>query len=118
MTESDYIAELKSRWPNDEAGKREASMETLALADEAVRAFPRSSPLWVIRGNLLELGAEECSLPLEESLVCYKKAIEIDPQFAEAWEEAGYFYHNVLNDEATAKPYFQEAAKLRGQRAA
>ena len=47
MTESDYIAELKSRWPKDEADKREASMETLALADEAGRAFPRSGPLWV-----------------------------------------------------------------------
>ena len=118
MTESDYIAELKSRWPRDEAGDREASMETLALADEAVRAFPRSAPLWVIRGNLLELGPEECTLPLEESLVCYKKAIEIEPQLAEAWEEAGYFYRNVLEDEVIAQPYFHEAARLRGQRAA
>jgi hypothetical protein len=117
MTESDYIAELKSRWPRDENGKREATLETLTLA-EAVRALPHSAPLWVIRGNLLEMGPEECTLPLEESLVCYKKAMEIDPQFAEAWEEAGHFYDAVLNDERAAQPYFEEAARLRGQHAA
>jgi tetratricopeptide (TPR) repeat protein len=117
MTESDYVTELKSRWPTDEAGKREATLETLALADEAVRAFPRSAPLWVIRGNLLELGPEACALPLEESLVCYKKAIEIDPHYAEAWDEVGHFYDAVLNDERAAQPYFHEASRLRGQHA-
>ena len=63
MTESDYISELKSRWPTDEAANRETSLETLALADEAVQAFPQSAELWVIRGNLLELGPENCPLP-------------------------------------------------------
>ncbi len=118
MTESDYIAELKSRWPSDQPGKCEATLETLAFADQAVRDFPRSATLWVIRGNLLEMGPKESPLPLEESLVCYKKAIEIDPQFAEAWGEAGFFYHNVLDDEAAAKTYFEEAARLRGRHAA
>jgi tetratricopeptide (TPR) repeat protein len=118
MTETDYISELKSCWPRDEAGKREASMETLALADAAVRAFPRSAPLWVIRGNLLQLGPQDCPLLLEESLACYKKAIEIDPQCAEAWEEAGHFYDAVLDDENAARPFFEQAARLRGQKGA
>lgn len=118
MTEAEYIAELKSRWPKDENGERETTLETLAFADEAVRAFPQSARLWVIRGDLFQLGPKECPAPLKESLVCYKKAIEIDPQFAEAWEEAGHFYDAVLNDQHTAQPYFQEAARLRGHHAA
>ena len=35
---------------------------------------------------------------LEEALACYYKAMEVDPKFAEAWEDAGYFYSAVLDD--------------------
>src|SRR6266436_7336662 len=108
MTEQEYIVKLKSRWPV----KGETSLETLALADEAVRSYPKSARLWVIRGNLLELGSENCPLPLEESLACYKRAIEIDPEFAEAWEDAAHFYDAVLGDEQSAKPYFEQFEKL------
>jgi len=47
-----------------------------------------------------------------------KRAIEIDTQFAEAWEEVAYFHHNVLDDETAAQPYFREAERLRGYHAA
>jgi len=39
MTEEDYIEELRERWPRYKA---KAMLETVALADEATRAFPRS----------------------------------------------------------------------------
>jgi hypothetical protein len=117
MTEDDYITELESRWPTNEPKKFEVSLETLALADEAVTAFPLSPKLWVIRGDLLQMGPEDCSYPLEESLVCYKRAIEIDPLFAEAWEEAAHFYSAVLSDEAAAAAHFREFERLKRRQA-
>lgn len=52
MTEKDYIAELRARWLRD----CDATLEIIALADEAVRAFPRSARLQCIRGDLIQLG--------------------------------------------------------------
>ena len=110
MTEEDYIQELRDRWPKE----CEATLETIARADEAVHTFPQSSRLWVMRGNLIELGPEACPHPLEEALSCYQRAVELDPQFTEAWEEIGAYYDAVLDDEATAEKYFLEAARLKG----
>jgi hypothetical protein len=110
VTENDYITELRSRWPR--AICKKVSRQTITLADEAVRAFPKSCTLWVIRGDLLQLGPEDCPYPLEESLVCYKKAIEIDPKCSEAWESAAHFYDAVLADEQAAAPYFREFERL------
>ena len=116
MTENDYITELKARWPRTHSD--EASLETITLADAAVRAFPQSSRLWVIRGDLLQLSPEDCPYALEESLVCYKRAIEIDPLYAEAWESAAHFYDAVLADEQAAAPYFREFERLKGHHVA
>lgn len=112
MTESDYITELKARWPRKHSD--EVSLETIALADEAIQRRPQSPQLWVIRGDLLQLGPEDCPYPLEESLVCYQRAIEIDPQFAEAWESAAHFYDAVMADPQAALPYFGEFERLKG----
>jgi len=111
MTEEDYIAALRERSPRD--AKMKATLETVALADEATRAFPRSPKLWCMRGNLIELGPENCPYSLNEALASYKRAIEIDPSFVQAWEDAGYFYQDVLNDKPAAQPYFREAEKLK-----
>jgi hypothetical protein len=116
VTESDYITELKARWPRTHSD--EVSLETIALAGEAVQVFPQSPKLWVIRGDLLQLGPEDCPYPLEESLVCYKRAIEIDPRFAEAWESAAHFYDAVMADEQAAAPYFREFERLKGHHVA
>jgi tetratricopeptide (TPR) repeat protein len=110
MTEEDYIAELRERSPRN--AKMTATPETIALADEATRAFPRSPRLWCMRGNLIRLCPENCPHSLNEALASYKRAIEIDPSFAQAWEEAGYFYQDILHDEPAAQPYFREAEKL------
>ena len=101
--------ELKKRWPRN----GDATLNTIALADEATRAFPRSAQLWCMRGSLIQLGGEDCPHSLDDALASYKQATAIDPQFAEAWQEIGYFYDNVLDDEATAQQYFREAERLR-----
>jgi hypothetical protein len=111
VTEPEYIAEFKSRWPR-QLGV-DASIETVALADEAVRAFPGSARLWVIRGDLIQLGPESNPHSLEDALGSYFRATEIDPQFIEAWEKIGHFYDAVMDDEVEARKYFQEAEKPR-----
>jgi len=110
MTEHDYISRLRAGWPQD----RDASLEVITLADEAVRAFPQSARLWVMRGDLIQMGPESCPQPLEESLRCYQHAVEADPQFAEAWEEIGHYHDAVLDDEEGARPYFDRASSLKG----
>ena len=111
MTEEDYIAELRKRSPRNAYMK--ATPETIALADEATRAFPRSPKLWCMRGQLIRRGPENCPHHLNEALASYKKAIEIDPSFAQAWEEAGCFYQEVLDDKPAAQPFFRAADKLK-----
>jgi len=110
MNENDYIEELNKHWPQ----KGDATIETIALADEATRAFPRSPKLWCMRGNLIECGPENTPHSLDEALASYKRAIEIDLQFIEGWEDIGYFYQNVLDKEDEAKPYFHKAERLKG----
>jgi tetratricopeptide (TPR) repeat protein len=110
MTENDYIEELKKRWPRTD---EKPTMEAITLADEATRAFPRSPKLWCMRGDLIQLGPENAP-SLDDALASYKRAVEIDPQFIEAWEEIGNFYDNVLDEEDKAKPYFREAERLKG----
>jgi tetratricopeptide (TPR) repeat protein len=112
VTENDYIEELKKRWPR--TAKTKATIEIVTFADEAIRAFPRSPKLWCMRGNLIELGPGNSPYSLDDALDSYKRAIEIDPQFIQAWEDTGYFYRDVLDKEDEAKPYFHEAERLKG----
>lgn len=111
MTEDEYISRLRSGWSED----RDALLQMIALADEAVRAFPLSPQLLVMRGNLIQLGPESCPHALEEALHCYRRAIEIEPHFAEGWEEIGHYYDAVLDDEDGARPYFDRATALKGE---
>jgi tetratricopeptide (TPR) repeat protein len=114
MTEEEYMAELREKTTANDG----ASLEVIALADRAVEAFPRSSRLWCLRGDFIQLGPENCPQSLDDALNSFRRAIEIDPGFAEAWEEIGHFCYAVLDDEAGAEPCFREAARLRGQHAA
>ncbi|MBN9693900.1 MAG: hypothetical protein J0M24_26965 [Verrucomicrobia bacterium] len=116
MTEEDYIAELRSRWPRQHSD--EVSLATIALADEAVRDFPSSARLWVMRGDLLQLGPELCPHPSEDALASYRRAIKADPLFAEAWDEIYHYYDLIVGDEEAAQPFFLESLRLRSNREA
>ena len=109
MTERAYIERLTSLWPVD----GETSKEAQALADEAVRAFPRSAELWCMRGDLIQLGSADCVYGLEDALACYEQATSVDPKFAEAYEEIGHFYDAVVPDPKRARSAFRKAASLR-----
>jgi len=108
MEESEYIDKLSSLWPTES----ETSAEALALADEAVRAYPDSPKLWLMRGNLIELGPEDIAYQLEEALACYERAVLIDPQFAEGYEEIGHYFDAVMSDPDRAWSAFNKASSL------
>lgn len=114
MSEDDYLSQLRERVPNE----GDASLDVIALADEAVQAFPESARLWCLRGDLIQLGPENNPRSLEDALASFRRAIELDPGFVEAWEEIGHFYDAVLDDELGAQRYFQEAARLKALKSA
>ena len=116
MNESEYVFELRARWPRET--EAEATPETMALADEAVRAFPDSPKLWCMRGDLIQLASGSCQHSLDDAGACYLRAIKIDPSFAEAYEEAAHFFDAVMGDEERAFFYFSEFHRLREQQSA
>jgi tetratricopeptide (TPR) repeat protein len=109
MTEDDYILRLKTLWPRES----DASPEAISCADEAVNSFPSSARLWNIRGCIIQLGSENCPHTLEEALRSLRRAVELDPQFADAWEDIGHYYDLVLDDEEAAHEFLDKAQKLR-----
>lgn len=111
MSEDEYIAAIRARWPSDAVRDR-PPVETLQLADEAVRTFPSSAKLWVIRGDLLQLSDLETGYALDESERCYRAAIKADPSFIEGYRELGYFLDVVMGKRRKAKRYFDKARRL------
>ncbi|HEV2802849.1 MAG TPA: hypothetical protein VGW12_20435 [Pyrinomonadaceae bacterium] len=111
MNEAEYIEKLSASWPRG-AGVW-ASNRLLDLTDEAVQAFPESAKLWVMRGDLIQLGTGETAHTLEDALACYERAVLIDPNFVEGWEEIGHFYDAVMDEEERAREAFQQARVLK-----
>lgn len=112
MTEHDYLEALRNRWPRESVPG--ASVETLALADEAVVRFPDSPCLWKRRGDLIQLGDGESAHSLEDSLHSYETAVKLDPGFAEAHESIGYYFDVIDEDLPKAEAAFLRATQLGG----
>jgi tetratricopeptide (TPR) repeat protein len=110
MTADEYIAKLKAR-PRG----HETTAEAFALVEEALKAHPDSARLWCFRGALIQLGPapEKSGYTLEDALASYQKAIEVEPDCPEGWEELGHYYDVILNDETGAKEFWAKAEKLR-----
>ena len=117
MTEDNYITKLKARWARREDSD-EVLLATIALADEAVQSFPQSPRLWCIRGDVIQLGPENCPHSLDDALACYQRATELDPGFVERWDSLGHFHNAILGDEAAAQTFFSRADRLRGHNGA
>lgn len=109
-TESEYITSLEGSYPE----QGEASVEVMALVEEAVAAFPNSSKLWCIRGDLIQLSTVEAEYELEDALRSYERAAAVESASADAYTEMGYFYDAVMADPASAEHSFQKAIDLGG----
>jgi tetratricopeptide (TPR) repeat protein len=110
MTENEYMERISELWPDGD----EVSPEVLSLSDEAVQAFPEAPELWCMRGHLIELAPEDYSVPLAEAGNCYRKAAELDPEYADAWESLGYYLDNYDEDLDEAEGAFRRAVESGG----
>jgi hypothetical protein len=109
MTVEEYIEKLKRRRKDIDT-----TPEMYALIEEAVRTHPHSAKLWCFRGALIQLGpGAEDGYSLEDALQSYRKAIEVEPECPEGWEELGHYYDVILSDEIKAKEFWEKAAELR-----
>lgn len=111
MEEQDYIDKLWELYPND----AETPLKVINLADEAIKEFRDSAELWLLRGSLIELGDEDCPYGLEEAATCFEKAVEIDPNYIEAWEEIGHYYDVIEPNEILSRKAFKKAEELKNQ---
>lgn len=110
VTEEEYVDAIATDWPYGIGG--EASPELQALADEAVAAYPRSAKLWCMRGDLIQLGSEESKYELLDALESYHRAVAVDPGFAEAYQEIGYYHDVYTEDFPAAEQAFRKAVEL------
>jgi tetratricopeptide (TPR) repeat protein len=62
--------------------------------------------------QLVGLTTGAAPFPPEEVLRSYKEATRIDPEWAEAYEEIGYYYDVVADDPQQAVPAFRKAIAL------
>jgi tetratricopeptide (TPR) repeat protein len=61
-------------------GRIGAYRDALELHEELLAEFPRRAPIWMFYGHLLKAVGR-----LEDSIAAYRKAIELDPAYGEAW---------------------------------
>jgi tetratricopeptide (TPR) repeat protein len=109
MTEEEYIARLQALWLQSGQVPRGA----LAIADDAVKAFPNSAMLCLMRGQLIAMASEHDFHSPKDARECFEKAIELDPHFANAYQELGNYHAGYGNDPETALIYFKKAEQLR-----
>jgi len=108
MDEAEYIQQLQER-----SQRSECSPATMALADNAVAAFPKSARLWCLRGNVICRCLDDCSYSIQDAVRCYQNAVELDPFYADAHERLAHFCREFLEDPAAARRHYKVAAWIR-----
>lgn len=63
--------------------------EALIWIERAIEQEPNSAVLWNVKGQILEKDKK-----IEEAKACFQKAIDFDPNFAEALGNLGRIYYN------------------------
>lgn len=109
MDEQAYINTIASQWPKD----KEASVELLALAEEAISAFSQSAKLWCMRGDLIQISGLEANYELADAVASYQRAVAVNPLCGEAYESIGYYYDVIEEDLAVSETAFRKAVELK-----
>lgn len=89
-----------------------ASEDDLDAIDDILEAEGPSVDLLILRGQLIQLVADDREDELEEAFACYQEALELDPDSAVAHEEMGHFLDDVVDDPGEALPFFRRAIEL------
>jgi tetratricopeptide (TPR) repeat protein len=114
---------------SDESGRRPAQLhaagrqaynigmfdEALRLYDDALRLDPTNARIWYDKGNVLRNWGRMLPGPAPsrhvEAILCYKRAVSLDPNFGDAWGNMGVAF-GVLNDHGQALVCFTKALEL------
>ncbi len=68
--------------------------KAVVYLDEAIRQEPDKAQYYELKGKIYESKKD-----MKEALACYKKALEIDPYYADAWANIGIIYYNEAVEE-------------------
>ncbi len=72
----------------------------------------RSSEMWVLYGQFIQLAGNSGNIPLSEVERSYEKAMLLSPQNPVPMIEMGWYLFAVKDDVKLAKPYFEKALAL------
>jgi Tfp pilus assembly protein PilF len=114
MTEADVIRSARAAARDAVSAQGEATPAVLRLVEEGLQLFPKSAALWVLRGDLIQLGPDDPTYSLNDALSSYQAALKYEPDNAEALESIGCFLDAVNNSPAEAAPYLRKAVALGG----
>lgn len=90
----------------------EVAPEDLDEVDDMLEAEGPTVELLILRGQLLELIGDVEPEAIDEAFACFREAVELDPESAEAHEELAHFLDDVVDDPAEAEPFFRRAIEL------
>ena len=108
MTESEYITAIREAI-SDNGEIPQLLMNTV---EQALRKFPSSAELWCLRGDMIQLSADECPYDLKDALASYTRAAQSDPECFEAYESIGYYHDTFTDDLGAAETAFRQAISL------
>lgn len=103
---SDFIRRMKGEITRTE----HASAALLAEIEDELERAP-SAELWILRGDALQLSDSDED-DLDEVEASYRKAIELDPNSADAYESLGHFILAMDDDAEASLEYFRKALAL------
>ena len=89
-----------------------AAPADLEELDRILEADGPSAELLILRGQLMQLVADEEPDALDEAIACFRDAIELDPASAEAHEELAHFLDEIADEPAEAEIFFRRAIEL------
>ena len=105
MTEDEYVEEI---WRLRIAKEFE---KALNLTERAVETYQNSAELQCWFGELILL-SDETRYRAADALSAYEKAVALDPEWAEPYENIGYLYDTYFNDFGQAESAFRKAIEL------
>ncbi len=108
LTEAEIVEAVRAQFAGEEPPGRAA----LGMVEGGLQSFPKSTQLWILRGDLIQLSDDDVSYCLDDALASYQKALECDPGNGQAYESIGHLLDEVMDEPAKAEPYFRKAIAL------
>jgi Tfp pilus assembly protein PilF len=102
--------DLLARVREEVAQTSRVSEESLREIEDALEANP-SAELWLMRGDAIQL-SDSKEWSLQDVETSYLRAIDLDPESPDAYEELGRFLWSVMDDPRRAAEYLREAIRL------